>query len=222
MNIFLGMFLGVFLLVFIALIIPIYVCISLLLYFYNKRMYGKGTPLAWIPLLQFYLMGKYAFNEVFGVVLVFGFIFFGITFEYTFPNGDIMKYPPYDIPYASTIVFALIILCLIITIINFIQLKKGTKLSQMQIDEIKKQEEIKNKMTPEKKVITQQVLEEESKTATQTYDAALVNMERTTNDNQSINTNSQVDNTQKIACPKCGVQIKSDVAICPFCGQQIK
>lgn len=206
--------LGPLLIIFVVLI-GLYVGVGILLYSYNKRMYGKGTALAWIPGLQIYLLGKYALNEVFGIVLLFAFFFFCISFEFATTKG-VIKYPPYDIPYVSTVVSIIILLCLIITIINFIKLKKGTKQTQLQIEEKKKEEEIKNQATPEEKVVTAAVIKEESAKAMQTYDAAFASTQNVQD------TPSVVDQTPKIPCPKCGVQIRSDVTTCPFCGQQTK
>ena len=63
-------FIGAFLIAILILIIIMYVFMGVFLGKLNKLIYGKGTPMAWIPLLNTYLMGKLVVNKVFGMILV--------------------------------------------------------------------------------------------------------------------------------------------------------
>lgn len=77
-------FIGAFLIAILILIIIMYVFMGVFLGKLNKLIYGKGTPMAWIPLLNTYLMGKLVVNKVFGIILVI--IPFIISF---IPGADI-------------------------------------------------------------------------------------------------------------------------------------
>lgn len=77
-------FIGAFLIAILILIIIMYVFMGVFLGKLNKLIYGKGTPMAWIPLLNTYLMGKLVVNKVFGMILVI--IPFIISF---IPGADI-------------------------------------------------------------------------------------------------------------------------------------
>lgn len=77
-------FIGAFLIAILILIIIMYVFMGVFLGKLNKLIYGKGTPMAWIPLLNTYLMGKLVVNKVFGIILVL--IPFIISF---IPGADI-------------------------------------------------------------------------------------------------------------------------------------
>lgn len=77
-------FIGAFLIAILILIIIMYVFMGVFLGKLNKLIYGKGTPMAWIPLLNTYLMGKLVVNKVFGIILVI--IPFIISFM---PGADI-------------------------------------------------------------------------------------------------------------------------------------
>lgn len=59
-------FLGIILLV----VLIIYILQAILLNKLNKLMYGKGTPMAWIPVANIYLLGKLTVNKLVGWILV--------------------------------------------------------------------------------------------------------------------------------------------------------
>lgn len=63
-------FIGAFIIAFFILAIIMYVFMGIFLGKLNKIMYGKKTPMAWIPVLNTYLMGKLAFNKIVGIILV--------------------------------------------------------------------------------------------------------------------------------------------------------
>lgn len=71
-NIFSGMLaVGIVLLVIMYfLVITIYVIQAIILTKLNKKMYGKGSALAWIPFANLYLLGKLTVNEIVGWILV--------------------------------------------------------------------------------------------------------------------------------------------------------
>ena len=53
-----------------AIIIGIYVLQGWFLTKFNKLVNGKGTPLAWIPICNVYLLGKLCINKIVGWILV--------------------------------------------------------------------------------------------------------------------------------------------------------
>ena len=54
----------------IFLMIFLYISFALLLSRLNKVMYGKGTILSWLPLIDIYLLGKLTVSNVLGFILV--------------------------------------------------------------------------------------------------------------------------------------------------------
>ena len=66
---FLAIGLGIIIFVFVFLI-AIYVVLGIVLNKLNKKIYGKGTALAWIPLCNTYLLGKLTVNKVVGIALI--------------------------------------------------------------------------------------------------------------------------------------------------------
>ncbi len=53
-----------------VLAIVIYIAYGIFLNRFNKLLYGKGTPIAWIPIANLYLLGKLTFNKSVGWILV--------------------------------------------------------------------------------------------------------------------------------------------------------
>lgn len=76
------------LVIFLAIIVIVYIVTGIVLTILNKLMYGKGTPMAWIPVFSTYLLGKLTVNKLFGWVLVIG-IF--ITGNYTTTVNGVEK-----------------------------------------------------------------------------------------------------------------------------------
>ena len=64
----------------LVIAITIYVVEGIFLNKLNKLMYGKGTPMAWIPIANTYLLGKLTVNKTVGWILVACVI---LTSEYT-------------------------------------------------------------------------------------------------------------------------------------------
>ncbi len=54
----------------LLVVLTIYILTSIFLNKFNKLVYGKGTPMAWIPIFNLYLIGKLAFNKLVGWILI--------------------------------------------------------------------------------------------------------------------------------------------------------
>ncbi|MEG2550594.1 MAG: hypothetical protein RSA06_07120 [Erysipelotrichaceae bacterium] len=59
-----------FLIVILLVALAIYIVSAIFLNKFNKLVYGKGTAMAWIPILDIYLLGKLTVNKWVGWVLV--------------------------------------------------------------------------------------------------------------------------------------------------------
>lgn len=70
----------------LVLIIAFYVAIALFLNKFNKLVYGKGTPMCWIPICNTYLLGKLAVNKLVGWILV---ICIFLTGKYTITTNGV-------------------------------------------------------------------------------------------------------------------------------------
>ena len=55
----------------------------------------------------------------------------------------------------------------------------------------------------------------------QVYDAALSRIQGSTN-TETATQNTTATPVEKVNCPNCGVPIKKDIALCPFCGKPTK
>lgn len=58
------------LLIFGAIALIIYTLQAVILSETHKLKYGKGSFMAWIPILNFYILGKVAINKLFGLLLI--------------------------------------------------------------------------------------------------------------------------------------------------------
>lgn len=54
----------------LIVIIVFYVVQAIFLNKFNKLVYGKGTPMAWIPIANVYLLGKLTVNKIVGWILI--------------------------------------------------------------------------------------------------------------------------------------------------------
>ena len=63
-------FLAVLAFVVLIVFIGIYVAQAIFLSKFNKLVNGKGTPMAWIPIANIYLLGKLTVNKIVGWILV--------------------------------------------------------------------------------------------------------------------------------------------------------
>ena len=116
--------------VFIVAIV-VYVLESIFLYKFNKLVYGKGTPLAWIPICNIYLLGKLAVNKIVGWILV---IILFLTGTYTVTvNGVEETYTilPEGIHNVLTVLYYLVFLGLFVyAIIKYMRIKKSRNTQQ--------------------------------------------------------------------------------------------
>ena len=55
--------------VFLIITIVIYIAVGIFLNKFNRLVYGKGTPMAFIPIVNIYLLGKLTFNKKVGLII---------------------------------------------------------------------------------------------------------------------------------------------------------
>lgn len=127
-----------FAIVLLAILIVVYVIQGIILSKLNKEIYGKGTPMAWIPIVNIYLLGKLTINKLVGWILI-GCVFLTTTYTTTV-NGIEETYtilPENISSLVSTLYSIVVIVLYIYAIIKYNKLKreKGN-----QILEISKQE----------------------------------------------------------------------------------
>ena len=121
-------FLATYLIIFLVIVIVIYIAIGIFLNKFNKLKYGKGTPMAFIPLVNIYLLGKLTISKPVGLILVFIPLLTG-TFT-TNINGVENTYTllPADINSKVNTVYNLVTLGLLIyAIVLYFKLKKEQK-----------------------------------------------------------------------------------------------
>lgn len=111
--------------VFLIIAIAIYVAVGIFLNKLNKLIYGKGTPMAFIPLVNTYLLGKLTVGKPVGLILVFATLITG-TFT-TNVNGVENSYTLFSADVSSkisTIVNIVIFGLFIYAIFLYFKLKK--------------------------------------------------------------------------------------------------
>jgi lysylphosphatidylglycerol synthetase-like protein (DUF2156 family) len=124
-------------LILIALYIILNIILGIVLNSLNKTMYGKNSIIAWIPLVNLYLLGKLTVNKIIGWLLVIGFI---LTFETTFTTYDgstatesLISILPTGISDKISIILNLTIIVLFIyAIIKLVKLKKNNSVQKQQ------------------------------------------------------------------------------------------
>lgn len=120
----------VFLGIILVVLIIIYVLQAILLTKLNKLMYGKGTPMAWIPIANIYLLGKLTINKLVGWILVI--CCFSTGTVTTTVNGESTTTTllPESIGSIVSIVYSISVFALFIyAIIKYFKLKKEQKLN---------------------------------------------------------------------------------------------
>ncbi len=118
-------FLMAYMIVFSIIAIAIYIAVGIFLNKFNKLVYGKGTPMAFIPIVNIYLLGKLTFNKKVGLIITVPIILTG-TFNITV-NGVETSYTlfPDNISNMVSNIFSLIYLGLFIyAIYLYFKLKK--------------------------------------------------------------------------------------------------
>ena len=115
-----------FLFVAVILVIGFYVAQGIVLTKLNKLMYGKGTPMAWIPLANVYLLGKLTVNKIVGWVLI---VFFILSCSVSISiNGNETTYGilPENIRSIVSTIYSLVAFVLFIyAIVKYVKLKKS-------------------------------------------------------------------------------------------------
>lgn len=105
--------------------IVIYIFIAILLNKLNKLIYGKGTPMAWIPLANIYLLGKLTVNKLVGWLLIICFFLTGtVTTTVNGVEKTTSILPEKISNLVSSILGIIIILLFIYAIVKYIKLKK--------------------------------------------------------------------------------------------------
>lgn len=114
-----GMAIGL-LIVVLAVVIALYVVMGIYLNRLNEIEYGKKTCFAWIPILNFYLLGKLAVNKLVGWILVLSVILTGsveTTINDVTTTSTILPEPFNTI--FSIIYSVALIVCLIVVIVKY-------------------------------------------------------------------------------------------------------
>ena len=180
-------FLATYFIILLVIVIVIYIAIGIFLNKLNKLKYGKGTPMAFIPLVNIYLLGKLTISKPVGLILVFLPILTG-TFT-TNINGVENSYTllPADINSKVSAVYSLVTLGLLIyAIVLYFKIKREKKNGTY----INEQE--KRPLENQNKDIINNVINATKETNTMTsYNENISNNSNTTN---NIN-NYNVDNT---------------------------
>ena len=117
---------------FIGMIIvaAIYVAVAIFLNKLNKLIYGKGTPMAFIPIANVYLLGKLTLNKIVGWLLIICLILTGdisVTVNNETSTTSIL---PDDIQVIVSLIYSVATLVLFIyAIIKYFNLKKEKQLN---------------------------------------------------------------------------------------------
>lgn len=131
-----------YVLIFFAVLIVIYILFGIFLNKLNKLVYGKGTPMAFIPFVNIYLLGKLAVNKLVGYILVILVILnseFSITINNETSSAAIL---PEDIRNVVSIIYSVLVLGLFIyAIVKYFKLKKVNTSSNTKEEDNSKTEE---------------------------------------------------------------------------------
>lgn len=131
-----------YVLIFFAVLIVIYILFGIFLNKLNKLVYGKGTPMAFIPFVNIYLLGKLAVNKLVGYILVILVILnseFSITINNETSSAAIL---PEDIRNVVSIIYSVLVLGLFIyAIVKYFKLKKVNTSSNTEEEDNSKTEE---------------------------------------------------------------------------------
>lgn len=107
-----------------------FILIGIFLNKLNKLIYGKGTPMAFIPIVNIYLLGKLAVNKIVGWLLIICLILTGdisVTVNNETSTTSIL---PEDIQVIVSLIYSVATLVLFIyAIIKYFNLKKEKQLN---------------------------------------------------------------------------------------------
>lgn len=124
-------FLAGFAILLLVVALVAYVVLGIVLNKLNKIMYGKGTPMAWIPICNIYLLGKLTVNKVVGWILI-GVSFLTATFTTTV-NGVSKSYTilPEAVNSVVSNIYSLVVFGLFIyAVVKYNKLKKSPGVGQ--------------------------------------------------------------------------------------------
>ena len=130
-------FLAGFLFILVILVIGAYIVQGIILTKLNKLMFNKGTPMAWIPIANIYLLGKLTVNKIVGWILVIVCIL-SLNFSVTV-NGNESTYGilPENFRSILSIIYSIAIFALFIyAIVKYIRLKKGVANSSNSLNDL--------------------------------------------------------------------------------------
>ncbi|MEG2992812.1 MAG: hypothetical protein RR847_00815 [Bacilli bacterium] len=119
-----------------AIIIGSYIAIAIVLTKLNRKMFGKGSVMAWLPIANMYLLGKLTINKIVGWVLVFTWLL-STNFHYV-ANGVKLNYSilPRGIAFCVAVFYNIAVFGLFIyAIIKYLNLKKIDKEIKLTNDE---------------------------------------------------------------------------------------
>ena len=101
-----------------------YILTSVFLSKLNKKLYGKGTILAWLPICRTYLLGKLTFGKLVGWLLIIVSVLMGLKY-----NGETVI--PSNINSIISLVYGCVIIFLwIYAIIKFFKVNKNKTIPQ--------------------------------------------------------------------------------------------
>lgn len=107
-----------------------FILIGIFLNKLNKLIYGKGTPMAFIPIVNIYLLGKLAVNKIVGWLLIICLILTGdisVTVNNETSTTSIL---PDDIQVIVSLIYSVATIVLFIyAIIKYFNLKKEKQLN---------------------------------------------------------------------------------------------
>lgn len=188
-----------------AIAITIYIIQGILLNKLNKLMYGKGTPMAWIPIANIYLLGKLTVNKIVGWILItcifltskFTITVNGIEKSYTILPESINSiiYPLYSLTIIGLVIYA---------IVKYFKLKKN-----VQQNNLANTNNINNQNT--------------SSLNTQTQYNNINTNDSLNDSNANTNIAPQItnQNIQNNICTNCGCTLLPNTTFCTNCGKQI-
>ena len=115
-------------------LIVIYIVLGIVLNKLNKRIYGRGTALAWIPLCDIYLLGKLTVSKFFGFILL---LFSLLNSSITLGDGQnkmVYTLIPEEYKWIYSLVYS--ILFIILFIVAIVKLNKLGKSEETFINEV--------------------------------------------------------------------------------------
>ncbi|MBR1413924.1 MAG: zinc ribbon domain-containing protein [Bacilli bacterium] len=181
----------VFLIIGIVFII-IYVLLALLLSNLNKQIYGKKSIIAWIPVLNLYLLGKLTVNKLVGIILIVANL---ISYNYSITiNGVEKTYSllPSSVRYLVSGIVSIVTLVLYgMAIAKYIKIVSKDAIN----NSVKENSQSNNNTDGNKKVIEAEIIKEEK-------------VEEKTNE-------------VLVNCRNCGAPISQGDSYCQSCGSRL-